>query len=431
MGISVHHLRWSDFAAPLAAFDPEPARRIATALLHHPPARLNDEKRRALGDAIDRRLLAAYGPWVAGWTWAASEPGGGGPVRGWCCAPHSLLSKRPGEPAASVERVVGAVAEWRAFLVELKGRFGDLRRASADRAVEDAVEFAAARLLPFVIERTDAEDAWYQTFARIVSWFLEDAGHDADRVGPLVGAALGGRFASWTAPDERTAQAVCADVGRLVAAGETGKPEVAPDDALERWLALRGGCFGDFPARDGMEPAPADGHRAFIAGPEHGRDPERAARMSAALDACRASALRDEPLDLARLTDWQALVLGVRAAPCRTTDAFAKGGRERYGTLGGALCERLTECLAEATDTAVPVAVRAARAYLDVSFFHPFSDGNARAARLALDHVLTRAGLALFSAEPVFLVSRAASDRWAAAYLAWVVDHLSGRSPPR
>lgn len=125
--ISVDRLRWSDFAAPLAAFDPGPARRIATEALPGGLAALNAESRQALADAIDRRLLAAYGPWVTGWTWASSEPGGGGPVRGWCCAPHSLLPKGPGEPAATVERVVGAVTEWREFLVGRPVRAGRRR----------------------------------------------------------------------------------------------------------------------------------------------------------------------------------------------------------------------------------------------------------------------------------------------------------------
>ncbi|WP_311774568.1 Fic family protein [Streptomyces sp. AK010] len=38
---------------------------------------------------------------------------------------------------------------------------------------------------------------------------------------------------------------------------------------------------------------------------------------------------------------------------------------------------------------------RAARAYLDVCFFHPFDDGNARSAFLALIFVLAREGIAL------------------------------------
>ncbi|MGW4913210.1 Fic family protein [Streptomyces sp. NPDC004270] len=49
-------------------------------------------------------------------------------------------------------------------------------------------------------------------------------------------------------------------------------------------------------------------------------------------------------------------------------------------------------CLREATDAELPPAARAARAYLDVAFFHPFSDGNARAALLPLLSVYSTAG---------------------------------------
>ena len=52
----------------------------------------------------------------------------------------------------------------------------------------------------------------------------------------------------------------------------------------------------------------------------------------------------------------------------------------------------------------------------------------ARAARLALDHVLTRAGLALHSAEPLFVVSRSAFDQWGPYSFIHVIDYLAGDS---
>ncbi|MGW1547826.1 Fic family protein [Streptomyces sp. NPDC002346] len=56
---------------------------------------------------------------------------------------------------------------------------------------------------------------------------------------------------------------------------------------------------------------------------------------------------------------------------------------------------RLGTCLAQATDPALPLNARAARAYLDVCFFHPFEDGNARSAFLTLTYLLAREGIAL------------------------------------
>ncbi len=64
--------------------------------------------------------------------------------------------------------------------------------------------------------------------------------------------------------------------------------------------------------------------------------------------------------------------------------------------------------------------------YLDICYFHPFEDGNARAARLALDHVLTSSGLALHAAGPVFLVARRALDRYGPYSFAYAIDYLAG-----
>ena len=80
----------------------------------------------------------------------------------------------------------------------------------------------------------------------------------------------------------------------------------------------------------------------------------------------------------------------------------------------------------EAADVDVDSHRNALHRNLDVCFFHPFEDGNARAARLARDHVLTRAGLGLHAVEPLFVVSRAAGDERGAWWLAYVVEYFMG-----
>jgi hypothetical protein len=57
---------------------------------------------------------------------------------------------------------------------------------------------------------------------------------------------------------------------------------------------------------------------------------------------------------------------------------------ERPGTVRAARRDRapVRLILAEATDHEIPVTARAARSYLDVAFFHPYDDGNARLAGL-------------------------------------------------
>jgi hypothetical protein len=58
--------------------------------------------------------------------------------------------------------------------------------------------------------------------------------------------------------------------------------------------------------------------------------------------------------------------------------------------------------------------------------FHPFADGNARAARLALDFVVTAAGLILRVGPPLFALSRGADDPTGLVSLERVVDHCLG-----
>lgn len=86
--------------------------------------------------------------------------------------------------------------------------------------------------------------------------------------------------------------------------------------------------------------------------------------------------------------------------------AFAKGGRERYG-LAPDTRARFERCLSESTQPDLPLPARAARTYLDILFFHPFQDGNARAALLALAFVLAREGVPLDQVHPLH------TTRWA------------------
>lgn len=132
-------------------------------------------------------------------------------------------------------------------------------------------------------------------------------------------------------------------------------------------------------------------------------------------------------LSFGQLSEWQAVVLGAREPVAfRSTDAYAKQKHERY-RIAPETSRVFDRAIAEAADGRRPAVVRAARVYLDVCFFHPFFDGNARAARLALDHVLTSAGLTLRIAEPIFLAARAAADEQGHASLARVLDRLVAR----
>ena len=74
----------------------------------------------------------------------------------------------------------------------------------------------------------------------------------------------------------------------------------------------------------------------------------------------------------------------------------------------------------------LPLTVRAARACLDVCFFHPFDDGNARSAFLALVYVLAREGVTLDSVGLLRRVTfRADHPRDAVALTDYIDLHLA------
>ncbi|MBC2907666.1 Fic family protein [Streptomyces sp. PSKA01] len=163
---------------------------------------------------------------------------------------------------------------------------------------------------------------------------------------------------------------------------------------------------------------------------DHARDPERAARLLAALARTREDAASGTPLTFALLSTWQREVLAVPDAPFRRHPAYAKSGRERYG-IAPDLPARLDTCLHQAETDDLPLTARAARAYLDVCFFHPFDDGNARAAFLTLTFLLARANVTLDQVGPIRRLQRRADDpegaRALADLLAVLIAH-TGRS---
>lgn len=121
---------------------------------------------------------------------------------------------------------------------------------------------------------------------------------------------------------------------------------------------------------------------------------------------------------------WNAMLRGIPAAGFRRGPAFAKNGRDRYG-LHADTQHRYESCLSEAADLTIPVAARAARTYLDVAFFHPYDDGNARLGGLTMHFVLLRAGVELDQAQPILTTVRRADDPDGAAGLARLVHGIA------
>ncbi|MCX5165582.1 Fic family protein (plasmid) [Streptomyces sp. NBC_00053] len=196
-------------------------------------------------------------------------------------------------------------------------------------------------------------------------------------------------------------------------------------DSLSTWLRVRRETdWQQAPAlRRGL--TARDGFRAWCEGPVRQRDAVRAERLLAAHTLACADAARRAPLDFALLASWQREVLGGVEAPFRAADAYAKAGRERYGLTSRTQAD-FAAYLREATDQGLPLAARAARVYLDVAFFHPFTDGNARSALLTLVHVLAREDIVLSEVGPLQTI-RYADDPAGAADLATLIGVLNRR----
>ncbi|MDX3745730.1 Fic family protein [Streptomyces sp. AK08-02] len=194
-------------------------------------------------------------------------------------------------------------------------------------------------------------------------------------------------------------------------------------DSLSVWLRVRREAdWQHAPVLQRIPPA-SDGFRTWCEGPVRRRDPVRAQRLLAAHTLARADAARRTPLNFALLADWQREVLGETEVPFRVNDAYAKDGRERYGLTPRTQTD-FASCLRESTDSDIPLAARAARAYLDVAFFHPFTDGNARAALLTLVHILAREDIVLPEVGPL-QTTRYADDPAGAADLATLIGALN------
>ncbi|MBM7772011.1 hypothetical protein JOD54_002215 [Actinokineospora baliensis] len=176
-------------------------------------------------------------------------------------------------------------------------------------------------------------------------------------------------------------------------------------DHLRIWCQIREQVpWQDIRHGPDWPPAPVQAHRDGlthqITTVDQARDPARARRLLAAYDQARADTA--SPLTFGLLAQWQQTILGVDDAPFRNGPAFAKAGREHYG-LDPDTPALFDLCLAETEDPALPIASRAARAYLDICFFHPFPDGNARSALLALTFVLAKQNIVLDQVAPLTL----------------------------
>lgn len=170
-----------------------------------------------------------------------------------------------------------------------------------------------------------------------------------------------------------------------------------------------------------------DGFAAHAMIGEHQR---RQSLLLAAYDDVRCTAATGAGLTPDLTARWNAMLRGIPAAGFRRGPAFAKNGRDRYG-LHTDTRQRYESCLSQAADPTIPVAARTARTYLDVAFFHPYVDGNARLAGLVMHFMLLRAGVELDEAHPILTTVRRADDPDGAAGLARLVHGIAAATHRR
>lgn len=148
-------------------------------------------------------------------------------------------------------------------------------------------------------------------------------------------------------------------------------------------------------------------HRRHVFQFDVARSELRGARMMAAIQEvdCMASAGRELSWEL--LTCIQQRVMGLDGIDFRNGPAYAKGGGEVYAyhpQLHSAFAAKITK---DDRDELQPL-IKAVRLYLDICFFHPFCDGNARAARLGFQFILQRDGVSMREIGPLFRLPLAA-----------------------
>ncbi|MFE9499369.1 Fic family protein [Streptomyces collinus] len=380
-------------------------------------------------DAMTHALAEHYGRWVAGWRWAHDEGDfDAGPVGNWCRAQDSVTTTDE-----TLDRVTAALCEWREWLESLAARFEayplDLAGIDDQRILWDRT---ARNLILHVTDRTGCGSGWYAHCHQVLSWFLSRWGVPADDAERLVEQAIGGRFESWTGPDPALIEDITERVADAVRPDAAARAAQSPlPDHLKRRLAVRD-AVPWHQAADSTADAPVtpvrDGMAQEIRTFDAVLDPARGQGLLTALELMRTDAARGARLDFNLIQRWQQAVLATPGPPpLRSLPAFAKGGRERYG-IAPDTRTRLDACLAQSTKDAtrpLPLTARAARAFLDVCFFHPFDDGNARSALLTLLFVLAREGVALDSVRLLRRVSFHADDPQDALILARSIDlHL-------
>ena len=158
---------------------------------------------------IDRVLKDEVGEWAAGWCWGNID---GGPVQRWCCVSHSFLKGTPQEePQRTVDLILAGLEDWEQTLDHCESLF---HRLQVKEAID--IDIAVLQIVSYVVEVTDASDAWYSFCHDVLSWYLQHLGIAEERADTYARKAIAGRFESWSAPTEEVRESVAETFRDLV-----------------------------------------------------------------------------------------------------------------------------------------------------------------------------------------------------------------------
>eukprot|EP00439_Symbiodinium_sp_Y106_P050730 s12_g6.t1 len=278
----------------------------------------------------------------------------------------------------SVNLILNDVKRWQKLILDLEPDFAELR--TAGMALGEHVEVAVASLLRYCPDFTTNvhfHEMWYQPFSELVGWYLSSVGFDDVKILEATENAIVG-FNSYSVPRD-AAFLVAKQVGTSLGFAYTRL-------LGGWWLAVRSSLANLEIKHSLSDPRQGGNSRASLK-VDASRDASRADNLRHALSQCRKDAAAGDALKFAHLQIWQKYLVpstSYRAAEggvFRKHDAYAKRGRECYPIDRGTE-DRFKELLEQANDESKPLALRAARAYLDVCFFHPFDDANSRSSDL-------------------------------------------------
>jgi len=154
------------------------------------------------------------------------------------------------------------------------------------------------------------------------------------------------------------------------------------------------------PTEQGSLPEVEALHLAYVERFDTFRDPERAARVQAAIREVTRRASEGPP-SFAGLCEVLALVLQQESVGFRSEPAYTNARMEVYGSdprLEPALVKLLDGIAAKDWHPLL----KACRSYLEVRFFHPFAEANSAASRLAFQWSLQHGGGRVAELTPLF-----------------------------